>query len=164
MMTKRLGSVIRDCRKRKKMTCKQVAQEIGIDRSYIGKIETQNLIPAYHIIVKLEAVLGINLKDFYLKEKSITPDFLIKSPAGNIYVVDMKLPSIDKQKNFATFLNQLIIYKQAIAPQKAAYSLIYKFAPEKAKDRVLINNLAGSIERFRKVYSGLFPSYSTLTK
>ena len=69
MMRNGLGSIIRTRRKELDMTCKELAKRVGVDRSYIGKIENNSLIPAWHIIVKLEAVLGVKIQEFYLQEK-----------------------------------------------------------------------------------------------
>ena len=154
-MRKRLGSIVRARRKVKGMTCKGLAQQVGVDRSYIGKIENLNLLPAYHILLKLERVLGVNLKNFYLEEKRISPDFLVRDSSGNISAIEVKATPIDKQKEFATYLYFYIIHNQKAGAQKVAYSIIRKLAPSKAGDKRLQDDLATTIRTLRKVYPTL---------
>lgn len=171
-MGKRLGSIIRARRKELKMTCKELAQRAGVDRSYIGKIENRNLLPAYHILVKLESTLGVGLKDLYSERKDIAPDYLLTTPSGERYAVETKIPSTissvfgrkggGKTRLMRDSSGLLYYLKDSIsgtyrkeAPQKIAYAIIQEFAPSKAGDKRLQSDLITTIRAFRRAYPAL---------
>lgn len=161
MPTKTLGSVIKSRREKLEYSERRLANAVGVDKSYISKIENHNLIPSYHIIVKLETVLGVKIQDFYLKEKKMAPDLLLTTPSGQIIVAETKTPSLKKrefkkqEKDYIAFLDKIVTSKEEIDPKKIAYSFVIRFAPQKAKDKELINELAGSIDRLRNFRSRL---------
>jgi len=171
-MGKQLGSIIRARRKQLKMTCKELAQRAGVDRSYIGKIENLNLLPAYHILVKLEATLGIGLKDLYSERKDVAPDYLITTRSGKQYVVETKLPSnvssVFGRKGYGKsrlteesvvlfhYLNNFVDGSQRKeAPQKVAHIILQELAPSKVNDMQLQDDLVTTIKTLRKVYTSL---------
>ena len=64
-----LGQIIEDRRKELDITAEALANAIGIDRTYISKIENHNLIPSYDIIISIasELELGKDFLDLYWK-------------------------------------------------------------------------------------------------
>lgn len=156
MMKKGLGSIIRKHRILHELTCKQLAQKVGVDRSYIGKIENLNILPAYHILVKLEAILGINLKGLYSKEKKVAPDFLIADSSSGYTIIEPKSPpGITQAELFHQLNNYVIGIKNKEAPQKVACLIIQDIAPSKVNDKQLQDDLAAIIRTLRKVYPTL---------
>ena len=173
LMKKGLGSIIRARRKELKMTCKGLAEQAGVDRSYVGKIENLNLLPAYHILVKLEAILGISLTNLYLERKKIAPDFLVANPEGGYTAIEAKqTPSpstVFGEKGYGKsyllgqegvvlfhFLDDSVAgTKKKESPQNLALIFIQKFIPSKVEDRQLRNDLATTIRTLRRTYPAL---------
>lgn len=52
MKEKTLGQYLRDLRKRKKMTTRQVGSEIGYSYSYIASLETEKRTPSDEVLEK----------------------------------------------------------------------------------------------------------------
>lgn len=92
MKTERLGKVIKLKRKGINLTMRELASRVGVDRTYISKIESQNLTPAYHVLLKLEAALGADLQQLYYKQKGVE-DATVISPTGEPVAIDLKLTS-----------------------------------------------------------------------
>ena len=74
-----IGSIIKKNRKALHLTMRELAQQADVDRTYISKIESHGLVPTYPVLLKIEAILGVELQTIYLKKKA--PDFSFDTPS-----------------------------------------------------------------------------------
>ncbi len=63
------GFAVRSSRREFNITAEKLATEVGVVRTYISKIERQNLFPSFEIAVKLAEVLGKDILRLYILEK-----------------------------------------------------------------------------------------------
>ena len=166
----KLGEIIRIYRKEKKLKGFQFAKKLGIHPTYVTLIERYNKIPAPSLIRKIEKVLGIDLKDMYIKE-TIPSDFLqkfdfyIPTPSGPL-VGNFKHAKADKHSKEQVLNNILYFtfhYKDTDAT-KAALSVINKVNPSKAGDKRLEDDLATTIRTLRRVFPALISQNSDHVK
>jgi len=47
------------------MTQTELAQRVGVDRSYINKIENKNVKPSLALLERIAATFNISVKDFF---------------------------------------------------------------------------------------------------
>lgn len=47
------------------MTQTELAQRVGVDRSYINKIENKNIKPSLALLERIAATFNISVKDFF---------------------------------------------------------------------------------------------------
>lgn len=59
------GQKIKEIRQAKGITQKQLAEQMGADRSYINRIENGNYIPALKYLERIAKVLECSVKDFF---------------------------------------------------------------------------------------------------
>ena len=69
MAKKDIGEIVRSQRKKLGLTADKLAEKVGVDRTYISKIENHNLFPSPDIISKLSDILQINLVAAWFFEK-----------------------------------------------------------------------------------------------
>lgn len=62
-MAKGFGDLVRLKRKRLGITAEELAEKVGVDRTYISKIENLNIAPALPIYYQICKILSISLKD-----------------------------------------------------------------------------------------------------
>lgn len=145
-----LGSIIHKRRKELGLTAEKLAQKAGVDRTYISKIENHSLIPAFHIILKLEDSLGINIRDFYLKEKEIV--LLAPHSGSNTKKITS---SRGKGKSFSFDLVNFVLMNPRVSPKVNAVAFLKEFAPRKANDEDLIEDLTDTIRSLEKIQAKL---------
>lgn len=156
----KLGTAIREQRKKRKTKVYELARTIGVHPTYITYIEKHNRLPSLEIIVKLEKALGINLQEFYFKEKHPAissligstkqqqqPDIIWYSGKDAIYVIEAKSPA----KEFLSELNHFLgSPKKEQDSHKFVVRFLIKFAPNQQDSRRLVNELTQRVESLRK--------------
>lgn len=78
---------LKTARKLKNLTQEQVAQQIGVDLNYYGKIENGKNIPSFKVLLKLRDLLEFTLDDL------INPEEFCK----DYYTVEDMLKKLDKR-------------------------------------------------------------------
>lgn len=63
-----LGKRIRQMRHSKGLTQKALAGMIGVDYSYIGKMERAEQLPSINILIKLSEALSVNCSHFFIDD------------------------------------------------------------------------------------------------
>jgi len=66
--------LIKTKRKEKKLTAEQLANQVGVDRTYISKIENKGIFPSLEVYARIAEVLDIKLSDFNANKYITTPD------------------------------------------------------------------------------------------
>ena len=70
MKDKNIGEFIRSQRKAQKLTAEELAKRIGVDRTYISKIEKHNYLPSYSVLAKIAKTLKSNeILERYMSKK-----------------------------------------------------------------------------------------------
>ena len=62
---KKLGATIRDIRKRKGITQKQLAHSIGKDQQSIQRLEAGNVNPSYYYLLEIATGLEIQVSELF---------------------------------------------------------------------------------------------------
>ena len=68
MAYKEIGNYIAECRKKKKLTQLQLAERLGITDKAVSKWERGLAMPSYPIIIRLCAILDININELLQEE------------------------------------------------------------------------------------------------
>ena len=69
MDRKKIGKFIAECRKAKRLTQFQLAEELGVSDRAVSKWETGNSVPDNELALRLCRTLGINISDLFAGEK-----------------------------------------------------------------------------------------------
>ena len=69
MEVKPFGEAVRKRRKELNLTAEKLAQKVGVDRTYISKIEKHNLLPSIPIVRKLDKHLKSDFREIYHKNQ-----------------------------------------------------------------------------------------------
>lgn len=77
-ITPTLGEKIRELRREKRYSLKEVADITGIDYTYLSKVENDRHIPSIDSVARLADVLGGSLSEFLELSKQLPADILRK--------------------------------------------------------------------------------------
>lgn len=73
---KTFGEIIKEARKHKKITQRELADKIGVDFTYISKIETGALDPPSELVInKISNILEIDNSKLFLAARKVPTDF-----------------------------------------------------------------------------------------
>ena len=64
-LAKRIGAAIRDLRKERKLSQRQLANAMGTVRSHISKIERGLLVPSFQTLERATSALSIDIADLF---------------------------------------------------------------------------------------------------
>ncbi|MHB1000800.1 MAG: helix-turn-helix domain-containing protein [Armatimonadota bacterium] len=85
-MNKQFGSFIRELRKQKDLSLRQLAEDAGIDFTYLSKVETNKIPPpSEEAITRLAKVLGADVDELLSLAKKVDRsihDFLVTEPSA----------------------------------------------------------------------------------
>jgi transcriptional regulator with XRE-family HTH domain len=71
ILNKEIGERLRKIRKEKALTQKELSKRVGIDYSYIGKIERGEQLPSIKMLIRLSEILSIPIGYFFQEESLI---------------------------------------------------------------------------------------------
>ena len=155
-MTKEFfGTLIKKQRKKLGISAEKLAKSIGVDRTYISKIENHNLLPSIQTLHKISAELGgmPELQNVYFRlklRKDLNKPALIQPPKKN--------KVIDKEfLQMRDMLDDYIMNKKGSQTKPFILNLLKRFTPDKATDKKTINSLIDFIKKWRNnwyAYSG----------
>jgi XRE family transcriptional regulator, master regulator for biofilm formation len=91
----RVGQRIREYRENKKMSVQELANRIGVSRSYLSRMETGERPIKTDILEKVSTVLEVPIEDFYPDDQKK----IIKHNDEEIIVIDKKIHNLDKFSN-----------------------------------------------------------------
>ena len=140
----KLGKVIKERRKELKLTMKALANTADVDRTYISKIESKNRLPAFHVLLKLEATLGIDLKPFYYDEKGI----------------EVVIPPVNDQRKLAEL--GAILVKMNADTKSTAIKLIRMKNPKTPPNEATIKEVEGIIRKIKQGQSELLTKLNAI--
>lgn len=81
-----LGDNIKEYRKKANITQDDLAKKIGVSKSFISKIEINNKVPSFEVLLKIAKVLNVLVTDLNPKLKKDNYTNVFSSPG--LYVVD----------------------------------------------------------------------------
>ena len=64
-LAKRIGAAVRDLRKERKLSQRQLANAMGTVRSHISKIERGLVVPSFQTLERATSALGIDIADLF---------------------------------------------------------------------------------------------------
>ena len=119
------GNTLREIRKRKKLTMKELALKVGVSESLISQIETDKVSPAIDTLLKITDELNIDFEFLFKKYKRV-PKINIIRRNGRKKIIDgsvnyellSKIDSVDKE-------NAIEAYYLEIKPGNRKHSREY---------------------------------------
>jgi len=72
-LSKRIGAAVRDLRKERRLSQRQLANAMGTVRSHISKIERGLLVPSFQTLERATSALGIDIADLLRRSCQKTP-------------------------------------------------------------------------------------------
>lgn len=147
----RLGSIIKTHRKNLGLTSDALAKKVGIDRTYISKIENYNLIPSWEILSAIGRELKIDgLQTLYLEQKH--PE-IIYDKGDEKYAADAQ--SNDKttalRNEIFDFISQTTPKHRSTIRAFAA-NILNRYKPSETANDKLIGELSRLIEKTTRDY------------
>ena len=97
---KSFGECLRQLRKEKRITQRELAKQINVDFTYISKIETGALQPpSEDIIIKIAKILEINAEQMIILGKKIPTtykDFIVEDELAELFL--REVPKMSEEK------------------------------------------------------------------
>jgi transcriptional regulator with XRE-family HTH domain len=146
---KKLGRIIKQRRSELKLTMRELANKAGVDRTYISKIESLGLIPTYHVLLKIEEALGIELQAFYFRK--MAPNALVLSTEENL---QYSLPKLSTKAKLFDLVNKLSSAPLTPSFQDTLKSIASYF-PEKADDDNFAKEIHKGLLELRKTRNSI---------
>lgn len=101
-MTRSFGTILKEIRRSKNISQRKLAEEVGVDFSYISKIENDRLPPpAAETIIKISEALDIPNEILLSKTGKISndaKDYLTSSPAAVRFLNELKSTNLNDEK------------------------------------------------------------------
>ncbi len=148
----KIGKLIAECRKKKKMTQKDLAELLGVTDKSVSKWENGICLPDVSLYMELCSVLGITLNEFFMGERIKDDNFKEKADQNLLKVLESSTFSLQdrikyyerkwKKEHFFDLCVSMIIF------------LILFFLFRNSKDIIIIIIIGGflwSIIRYNKM-------------
>lgn len=84
----KIGKLIADCRKAKKLTQKELADKLGVTDKSVSKWENGNCLPDVSLYMELCEILGITLNEFFLGDRIGDDEFKKKADYNLLNVLE----------------------------------------------------------------------------
>lgn len=145
-----LGQVIRRRRKELKITAEELARSVGVDRTFISKIEKHGMFPSRVVLQKIEEKLKFNLLPIYIREKNPflekrNPEYYAKLP---LYAKkDFQNSKSERLYNF--ILRQVEAHATILQPD-ALKVLLKDLAPERIDDEQLRKDILAVLSEMKR--------------
>ncbi|MDE5630176.1 MAG: helix-turn-helix domain-containing protein, partial [Bacilli bacterium] len=96
----KIGKLIAECRKGKKLTQKELAEKLGVSDKSVSKWENGNCLPDVSLYMELCNVLGITLNEFFLGERIKEEEFKEKADQNLFNVLEGSVFSLEERIKF----------------------------------------------------------------
>lgn len=155
-----LGSIIKSHRKKLKITTEILAKKVGIDRTYISKIENYNLMPSWEILVAIGRELKIDgLHTLYLEQKhpEIIYDRGGKSYKSTVPIEEDKTTAL--RNEIFSFISQTTP-KHYSTVKTFITNILNKYNPAEITNEKLIREISLLIKKIAKDYQSYQKLYN----
>ena len=142
-----MGEILRKKRKTKKLISEQLARKIGVDRSYLSKLENDLKIPSQVIYERIDSVLNLGPAGeyYYQQAKNSKSANWLKSKYG------LRLPPTSlKQAVHELITKHIKSSKNSSDDIAFCAELVANFIPSEKDDDKLAQELAGIIRKLRQ--------------
>ena len=151
MLPDTLGQAIKDRRNELNITAEELAGIVGVDRTFISKIERHGLLPSQLVLERIEKALRTkDLFDLYIKEKNP----LLEKRSHHFFPM---LPSMVRKEFRTPESERLVrfIYRNTEATTtiltRSSYELLLThIAPEKVSDDKLLREVFDIVKELKK--------------
>jgi len=159
-----LGKSIRARRKELKITAEELAKKIGVDRTFISKIEAHGMLPSREVLKRMETVLKTNsLLELYIEKKA---PFLENRFFHSLYSMPVSFRNTLKSQeseDLARFINRTVEFDLSTAAiRKELETFLMTVSPEKKTDQQLLEqilNTCAELKNAKKTYWEKFQSH-----
>ncbi|MDE6141247.1 MAG: helix-turn-helix domain-containing protein [Bacilli bacterium] len=93
----KIGKLIAECRKDKKLTQKELAEKLGVSDKSVSKWENGNCLPDVSLYMELCNILGITLNEFFLGERIKEEEFKEKADQNLFNVLEGSVFSLEEK-------------------------------------------------------------------
>ena len=168
MKKETIGEIIRNQRKKLGLTAEQLAKKIGVDRTYISKIEKHNLLPSFAVISNLRRVLGIdNCLTLYINQKF--PDLYKKfTSSGSELIIPHSSTNLKNIKNKSLLMQEILLWyirDETETTHKAfALDFLAKYIQSKANNEKAINKIIKYLKKMRQDKKDFWVEYKKQEK
>ncbi len=93
----KIGKLIAECRKSKKLTQKGLADKLGVTDKSVSKWENGNCLPDVSLYMELCEILGITLNEFFLGERIKEDEFKEKADQNLLKALESSTFSLEEK-------------------------------------------------------------------
>lgn len=116
MNQEKIGKLVAECRKEKKMTQAELADKLGVTDKSVSKWENGKCLPDVSLFEDLCSILGITLNEFFAGEKLTDENFkeqadknLLNALDNSSFTLKEKIEYYDKKWNKEHFVELIIV-------------------------------------------------------
>ncbi len=96
----KIGKLIAECRRNKKLTQKDLAEKLGVTDKSVSKWENGNCLPNVSLYMELCEILGITLNEFFLGERIREEEFKEKADQNLLKALESSTFSLDAKVKY----------------------------------------------------------------
>jgi transcriptional regulator with XRE-family HTH domain len=156
-----LGKAIKARRKELKLTAEELAKRVGVDRTFISKIEARGMLPSREVLARMERALNTtSLLELYIEKKA---PFLEDQCFHSLYSMPVSLrKSLKSQESaeLARFLNRAVESDMPINSLKQELlDLLQRITPNRAGDQQLCDQVLATCAKLRSEKQAYWASF-----
>ena len=145
------GKLVKTKRKELKITAEQLADKVGVDRTYISKIENKDIFPSLQLYAQIAGILKIKPADFpigkYVKTKIPLPPEKFKT----LLKWETKDTTTTLKKHIASELMGLSYPDEEKFVKKRILNFLEKNNLDLAKNKQLTKELTKIVKKMRRL-------------
>ena len=150
-MINKLGKAIRSRRKELKITAEELAKKVGIDRTFISKIEKHGLLPSRLVLARIEATLKTtDLFEYYIKQKNPHLEERFVHSSFSIPPAIRKAFETPEGEELVRFIHRNVETTGTNFLKRDYERLLKDIAPDKISDNKLFMKVLDIVKQLKK--------------
>ncbi len=164
MISKKLGTVIRERRKALGITAEELAKRVGIDRTFVSKIENDKLLPSSRVLERIAKILKTNnLIEPYVNQKSpFFKQYATERFSSIPITISRGFKTVEQEELLRFIFNNVELSSASL--RKDCIDLLKGSAPEKEPDEKLVNQILDLIMELKADRDAYWQKFNTHAK
>ena len=150
-MINKLGEAIRSRREELKITAEELAKKVGIDRTFVSKIENHGLFPSRLVLARIETALKTtDLFEHYIRQKSPYLEKRFFHSFFSIPPAIRKAFETPEAEELVRFIHRNVEMTNMDFLKRDYERLLKDIAPDKVSDDKLFMEVLDIVKRLKK--------------
>ena len=164
-MINELGKAIRSRREELKITAEELAKKVGIDRTFVSKIENHGLLPSRLVLARIETVLKTtDLFEYYIKQKNPYLEKIFVHSSFSIPPAIRQAFQTPEAEELMRFIHRNVETTNMDFLKRDYERLLKNIAPDKISDNKLFMEILDIVKRLKKERDAYWQEFNKQSK